>query len=145
MPPEPISADLLRRYPTREAKLGRIRELQRELERMEKSDETNDPILLDGLVSQTRGVNVGCGVGMACAAAMCASIIKDDHKWAIVPAVLFGALALFMMARGILYRPDIERLTGEYTPNRTKDEYKALVNELEQVSRALVQDMQPGD
>ena len=47
-PPPLISRELLELYPTRETKIARIREVEKRLEKMELSDETNDPILIEG-------------------------------------------------------------------------------------------------
>ncbi|MBI1785313.1 hypothetical protein HYR69_09235 [Candidatus Sumerlaeota bacterium] len=141
----PNSRALLELYPTREAKIARIRAIEKSLEKMENDDEENDPVLIAGHIRLTRGIRMGCGVFFLCIVAMCLRVYHLGHHWVGYLIALFGAAGLLMILRGILYRPDPKMIQEAYKPHRGTPEYRALVDEMDLLARALSQDLRAED
>lgn len=142
----PISnRELLEEYATRKAKILRIREIERELEKMETDDEGNDPVLIRGNIRMIQGANAGCGVAMLCVAILSVRVVLDGHGWAgaLAGVCLIGGVV--MILRGLLYRPDVKEVHESYVPHRTTARYRELVDHLEVLARALSQDLQAED
>lgn len=137
--------ELLLQYPTREAKLLRIGEIEKRLAKWEREDEENDPNLIRGHIQLTRGFRFGCGVAVLCLTAMSGRIIYDGHKWGWIPAILTGLWGLAMLVRGLIYRPDPQMIIAAYQAHRGTDEYRKLIEEMEALSRALAQDLRAED
>lgn len=144
-PPPLISTELLERYPSRETKIARIRELERSLEKMEMEDEENDPMLIEGHIRLTRGYRMGCGVAFGLGALVCVRLFIEGVTWARVAAYLLAAVAIVTIARGALYRPDPKLIQAAYRPHRNTPEYNELIEELDMLARALSHDLRSGD
>ncbi len=143
MIPDPLK--LLARFPTREAKIARIREIERALEKMERDDEDNDPVLIKGHIRLTRGYRIGCGAFLLCLFAMSLKVYYDGHKGVRFFILVFGLAAFLMILRGFLYRPDPKLIQAAYKPHRGSPEYRALVDEMDTIARALSQDLRAED
>ena len=143
------AAQLLTLYPTREAKIARIKEIERKLSRMEAEDEGNDPVLIQGHISLKRGFRMGCGVFLICFALMCVQVmgsdVRGEHGWVKIPLFLSVLGAVVMILRGWLYRPDVELIHESYQPHRKTPEFRELIDHMEKLARALSQDLQPED
>lgn len=137
--------ELIQRYPTREAKIGRIREIEKHLEKMEMDDEHNDPKLIEGHIRLTRSYRAGCGVLLLCLMAMSYRVSGDGHPWATGLAYFFGIAGTLMILRGALYRPDPKLIEASYQPHRGTAEYRAVADELDLLARALSQDLKVED
>jgi hypothetical protein len=137
--------ELLRRYPTRETKIQRIREIEKKLEKMELDDEQNDPKLIEGHIRLTRGYRGGCGVFLLCLAAMSYRVYIEEHLWARYLVLGFGLVGVVMLLRAVLYRPDPKIIQAAYKPHRGTPEYRGLVDELDNLARALSQDLRSED
>lgn len=136
---------LLEEYPTREAKITRIKALERSIEKMEMEDENFDPVLIQGHIRMNRGVRAGCGVLLLCGALMCFSVARDGFRWAAYLAVIFTLIGAINIARAGLYRPDPKAIHDNYKPKRGSKEYRGMVEELSELARALSQDLQAED
>lgn len=137
--------ELFRRYPSRETKIQRIREIEKKLEKMETEDEHNDPKLIEGHIKLTRGYRGGCGVFLLCLALMSYRVYTEDHAWARYLVFAFGVVGLIMVMRALLYRPDPRMIQAAYKPHRGTPEYRRLVEELDHLARALSQDLRAED
>ena len=144
-PPPLISTELLERYPSRETKIARIRELERSLEKMETEDDGNDPKLIEGHISLTRGYRMGCGVAFGLGALFCARLFMEGVGWARVAAYLLAAVAMVTIARGLLYRPDPKLIQAAYQPHRNTPQFNELIEELDMLARALSHDLRSED
>ena len=143
-PPTPSRLDpkaVLANLDSREDILLRIREIERRLEKWEREDEENDVDLMEGHIRLTRGFRFGCGTALLCVALIALRVVFEGHRWAAVVLTGFGLAGLIMIVRGLLYRPSARMIVEAYTPHRTSDEYRLLVQELEILSRALAQDI----
>lgn len=143
--PAPGPSAIPAQYPTREAKIARLRQVERRLAAMELEDEQNDPDLIRGHIRLTRGWRSGWGVLVLCAAAMAARAAWDGHGMAKPLAWLLAAAGAILTARGVLYRPDPQMIMAAYTPHRTTREYRELTREMESLARSLSLDLRPGD
>ena len=76
---------------------------------------------------------------------MCWSVYLDDHGWARYVAAVFIFGGAIMFLRGILYRPDEQLIHESYIHNRTKPEFRDVVDELDTLARALAQDLKTED
>ncbi len=145
-PSTPLSpAELLALYPTREMKIQRIREVEKRLSKMENEDEENDPTLVEGHIRLTRGTRMGCGVFLVCLAALCFRAAQFNYPFAKIPATLFAAIAVMQLLRGWFYRPDPKLILESYKPHRGSSDYRALVSEMDQLARAISQDLHAED
>ena len=148
VPPAPSHRELLEQYVTREARIARIREIERSLSKMELEDESNDPVIIEAHIRLTRGVRMGCGVFLLCLGAMCLSVVMDPegrHAWVKPLMGIFAVGGTVMVLRGLLYRPDPKLIEADYAPHRRTSGYRRLVDELEILARALAQDLRPED
>lgn len=139
------SRELLERFPTREAKLLRIREIERKLEKWEKADEENDPTLIEGQIRMERGVRIGCGAFFLCIALMAWRAWSEGHKWSLWLLIAMALAGLYKILQGVSDRPDPKLIMAAYQPNRAKREYRDLVEEMETLTRALSQDLRAED
>jgi hypothetical protein len=132
------------RHVKREDKIARLRQIERQLEKMELEDESNDPELLRGHIRLTRGVRMGCGALLGCAAALAAKAghASGDSSKLKYLVIFLGAFALVMILRGLLYRPDVGRLQSAYRPHRGSAHYMALVEEMNGLARGLAEDLE---
>lgn len=137
--------ELLERYPSREAKIGRIKEIERTLEKMELEDEQNDPVLIQGHIRLTQGYRIGCGVFVLCLAAMTWRAVHDGHRGYAWLMYLFLAAGVVTIARGLLYRPDPQLIRAAYVPHRGSARYRALADQMDQLARALSQGLRAED
>lgn len=137
--------ELQLRYPTRDEKMARMREIEKKIGRMEMEDENNDPRLIEGHIRLQRGYRYGCGVIFFCIAIMSVTVVRDGHRWAAVPAILFFVIGGLSVLTGFLFRPSVDRVYEAYTPHRKTPEYRELIEELGYLAKALAQDLQPED
>lgn len=144
-PPNLISGELLKLYPTRETKIARIREVEKRLEKMELSDEENDPVLIEGHIRLTRAYRSGCGVFLLCMAALGARMALEGSTLGRFLSIAGGLGGAFMILRGLLYRPDPRAIQEAYRPYRGTPEYRELVDELDMLARALSHDLRVED
>lgn len=151
---QPTPRELLRRHPTREARIARIREVEKSLEKMEMEDEHNDPTLIEGHIRLTRGYRQGCGVSLLCLSALSLAMYRggmffaerrEGYPWAIVLVLVFGVAGLLMFLRGLIYRPDPKIIEAAYEPHRGTPQYRSLVKELDHLARALSHDLRVED
>lgn len=136
---------LLERYPTREEKLLRIKELEKLIAKMDMEDENFDPVLIEGHIRMNRGVRAGCGVLLLCGALMSFSVARDGFRWAAWLAAILTLVGVINLLRGALYRPDARQIRANYKPKRGTKEYRGLVEELSELARALAQDLRAED
>lgn len=141
----PDAKSLLQLHPTREAKITRIRAIEKSLENMELEDEENDPEIIRGHIRLTRGVRFGCAVFFACFAIMSIRVVFTGHAWAAWLAMISAVAGLLMFARGFFYRPDPKMIQAAYKPHRGSLGYRALVEEMDILARALSQDLKAED
>lgn len=137
--------DILTRYPTREAKIARIRVVEKKLSKMESDDDENDPVLIKGHIKLTRGFRMGCGVFFLLIMVMGLKIYFTGHAWGMVMAVIFAIIGIVLFLRGLLYLPDPKLIEEAYQPHRGTEEYRALVAEMDILARAISQDLQAED
>lgn len=143
--PDPIFRKLLERYPLREERLERIKEIEKELVKADREDEENDPTLIEGNIRMQRGYRYGCGTLLLCFALMCYSVLQDGHRWTLVPLVVFAFFGIYLLIQGVSYRPSVEQIHDSYEPHRNKANYRGLVQELEMLARSIAQDLQAED
>ena len=141
----PDDRRLLDQFPSRQAKIARIREIEKALARLELEDEENDPELIRAHIGLTRGYRMGCGVFLLGVAAMGARVRLEGAGWGRLLMLTAGLAGLVMILRGWLYRPDPKVIEAGYTPHRGRPAYRALIHEMDVLARALAQDLQSQD
>jgi hypothetical protein len=76
---------------------------------------------------------------------MSVRVVATGHRWAGWLAGAAGAAALLMFLRGFLYRPDPKIIQAAYKPHRGSPGYRAMVEEMDILARALSQDLKAED
>jgi len=141
----PDEKSLLTEFATREAKITRIRAIEKALENMELEDEENDPEIIRGHIRLTRGTRFGCATFFACLAVMSIRVVIAGHNWAVWLAIVSGMAGVMMFMRGFFYRPDPMMIQSAYKPHHGSLGYRALVAEMDILARALSQGLKAED